>query len=184
VCAIFADSKGKLSLLVTIRSTPEGMSEVDAALSPPWRQPRGQWMVSLVNSHTNATRIGWHLWEIDLRFSPGLAPFKSNATLEVTHILNAALDTLDTRARLQTLFLIPTPLFRPSSSFRPSYSDPLVPTFLFLVFRPSYFSFRPSYSRHHILNAALNTLDKRGLANASRLVLAGNSAGGQIEDVA
>ena len=29
-------------------------------------------MVSLVNSHTNATRIGWHLWEIDLRFAPGL----------------------------------------------------------------------------------------------------------------
>ena len=26
----------------------------------------------LVNSHTNATRIGWHLWEIDLRFAPGL----------------------------------------------------------------------------------------------------------------
>ena len=22
---------------------------------PPWRQPRGKWMVSLVNSHTNAT---------------------------------------------------------------------------------------------------------------------------------
>ena len=31
-------------------------------------------MVSLVNSHTNATRIGWHLWEIDLRFAPGLPP--------------------------------------------------------------------------------------------------------------
>jgi len=31
-------------------------------------------MVSLVNSHTNATRIGWHLWEIDLRFAPGLRP--------------------------------------------------------------------------------------------------------------
>ena len=31
-------------------------------------------MVSLVNSHTNATRIGWHLWEIDLRFTPGLPP--------------------------------------------------------------------------------------------------------------
>jgi len=29
-------------------------------------------MVSLVNSHTNATRIVWHLWEIDLRFAPGL----------------------------------------------------------------------------------------------------------------
>jgi len=33
-------------------------------LSPPWRQPRGKSMVSLVNYHTNATRIGWHLWEI------------------------------------------------------------------------------------------------------------------------
>jgi len=31
-------------------------------------------MVSLVNSHTNATRIGWHLWETDLRFAPGLPP--------------------------------------------------------------------------------------------------------------
>ena len=41
---------------------------------PPWRQPRGRWMVSLVNSHTNATRIGWHMWEIDFRFAPGLPP--------------------------------------------------------------------------------------------------------------
>ena len=31
-------------------------------------------MVSLVNSHTNATRIGWYLWEIDLRFAPVLPP--------------------------------------------------------------------------------------------------------------
>ena len=31
-------------------------------------------MVSSVNSHTNATRIGWHLWEIDLRFATGLPP--------------------------------------------------------------------------------------------------------------
>ena len=31
-------------------------------------------MVSLVNSHTNATRIGWHLREIDLKFAPGLPP--------------------------------------------------------------------------------------------------------------
>ena len=37
-------------------------------------QPRGKWMVSLVNSHTNATRIGWHLWEIYLTFAPGLPP--------------------------------------------------------------------------------------------------------------
>jgi len=31
-------------------------------------------MVSSVNSHTSATRIGRHLWEIDLRFAPGLPP--------------------------------------------------------------------------------------------------------------
>ena len=31
-------------------------------------------MVYLVNSHSNATRIGQHLWEIDLRFDPGLPP--------------------------------------------------------------------------------------------------------------
>ena len=42
--------------------------------APPWRQPRCKSMVSFVNSHTNATRIGWHLWEIDLRFAPGLPP--------------------------------------------------------------------------------------------------------------
>jgi len=34
----------------------------------------GKSMVSSVNSHTNATRIGWHLWEIDLRFASGLPP--------------------------------------------------------------------------------------------------------------
>jgi len=36
---------------------------------PPWRQPKDKWMVSLVNSHTNATSNRWHLWEIDLRFA-------------------------------------------------------------------------------------------------------------------
>jgi len=44
------------------------------AILPPWRKPRGKSMVSLVNSNTNATSIGWHLWEIDLRFAPGLPP--------------------------------------------------------------------------------------------------------------
>ena len=34
-------------------------------VGPPWRQPRGKSMVSLVNS---AARIGWHLWGVDLRF--------------------------------------------------------------------------------------------------------------------
>jgi len=41
---------------------------------PSRRQPRDKSMVSLVNSHTNATRIGWHLWEIDFRFASGLPP--------------------------------------------------------------------------------------------------------------
>jgi len=35
--------------------------------SPPWRQFDG----SLVNFHANATRIGWHLWEIGLKFASG-----------------------------------------------------------------------------------------------------------------
>ena len=29
-------------------------------------------MVALVKSYTHATRIGWHPWESDLRFAPGL----------------------------------------------------------------------------------------------------------------
>ena len=33
-------------------------------------RPRGKSMVSLVNSDTNATRIGWCMWEIDLIFAP------------------------------------------------------------------------------------------------------------------
>ena len=32
-------------------------------------QPRGKSIAYLVHSHTNATIIGWHLWEIDLRFA-------------------------------------------------------------------------------------------------------------------
>ena len=39
---------------------------------PPWRQAGGKWIVYLVNSHTNAARIDWHLREIDSRFAPGL----------------------------------------------------------------------------------------------------------------
>ena len=38
------------------------------------RQPMGKSIVSSVNSHTNVTKIGWHLWEIDLRFATGLPP--------------------------------------------------------------------------------------------------------------
>jgi len=43
-------------------------------ITPPRRQPRSKLIVSSVNSHTNATRIGWHTWEIDFRFAPGLHP--------------------------------------------------------------------------------------------------------------
>ena len=46
----------------------------DCGARPPWSQPRGKSMGLSVNSHTNATRIGWHLWEIDIRFAPGLPP--------------------------------------------------------------------------------------------------------------
>jgi len=31
-------------------------------------------MVYLVNPHTNATRMGWHVWKIDLRVAHGLPP--------------------------------------------------------------------------------------------------------------
>ena len=41
---------------------------------PPWRQPRGNSMFFSVNYHTNATSKRWHLWEIDIRFAPGLPP--------------------------------------------------------------------------------------------------------------
>ena len=41
---------------------------------PPWRQHRGQLMIYFVNSHANATRIGWHLLEIDSGFAPRLPP--------------------------------------------------------------------------------------------------------------
>jgi len=39
---------------------------------PPWRQPRGKTIVSLVNSHTKASSMRQHLREIDSRFAPGL----------------------------------------------------------------------------------------------------------------
>jgi len=40
----------------------------------PWRQPRGKWIIYLVNFHTNATSKRWHLWEIDLRFALNSTP--------------------------------------------------------------------------------------------------------------
>ena len=43
-------------------------------LKPPWRRPRGKCMVSLVDSHTNATSKRWHLWEINLKFALNSTP--------------------------------------------------------------------------------------------------------------
>ena len=40
----------------------------------PWRQPRGKWLVSLVNTHTDAISKRWHLWEIDLKFALNSTP--------------------------------------------------------------------------------------------------------------
>ena len=40
---------------------------------PPWRQPRGKWMVSLGDSHTKCSKR-WHLWEIDCRFALNSTP--------------------------------------------------------------------------------------------------------------
>ena len=54
------------------RSPPCGeVPHVHAPPLPPRRQPKGKLVVSSVNSHTNAARIRWHLWELDLRFAPG-----------------------------------------------------------------------------------------------------------------
>jgi len=63
-----------VSSLQSLAGRLSSTAQACALPAPPWSQPRGKWMVSLVNSHTNATRIGWHLWEIDLRFAPGLPP--------------------------------------------------------------------------------------------------------------
>ena len=41
---------------------------------PPLRQPRGKRMISLVNSHSNATSRKLHLREIDLKFANELSP--------------------------------------------------------------------------------------------------------------
>ena len=46
-------------------------------------------MVSSVNAHTNATRIGWHLWEDDLKFAPGLPPGQRSGAMAHINAGNA-----------------------------------------------------------------------------------------------
>ena len=55
-------------------STETGEGMCGFRTSPPWRQPKGKWMVPLVNFHTNPTSKRWHLWEIDLRFALNSTP--------------------------------------------------------------------------------------------------------------
>jgi hypothetical protein len=57
---------------VVSRAEADAGHSLPVCPSPPWRQPRGKSIVSWINSHKNATRIGLQLWEIDLRFAPGL----------------------------------------------------------------------------------------------------------------
>ena len=61
-------------LLDSGASEPLAVYIDSALLLPPWRQPRGKWMVSLVDSNTNATSKSWHLWEIDPRFALNSTP--------------------------------------------------------------------------------------------------------------
>ena len=56
------------------RYNPKEIIQVPCSRLPPWRQPKGKWMVSLVNSHTSATSNWWHLWEIDLIFAFNSTP--------------------------------------------------------------------------------------------------------------
>ena len=59
-------------------------------------------MVSLVNSHAKASRIGWHLWEIDFRFAPGLPPgWSDNTSLQQGEAISSALDDGLHRIRIQ-----------------------------------------------------------------------------------
>ena len=58
---------GRAPCLRTARAHGSGVRP-----KPPRRQHRGKSLVSSVDSHTDATRIGWHLWEIDLRLVPAL----------------------------------------------------------------------------------------------------------------
>ena len=51
---------------------------------PPWRQLRGKWMVSLVNSHTNSTSKRWHQRESDLRFALNSTPGWLSALWQAT----------------------------------------------------------------------------------------------------
>ena len=80
-------------------------------------------MVWLVNFHTHATRIGWHLWEIDLRFAPGLPPGRLCALLFVALTPTVFARTKHSRNIAQRNINLES--FRPSSrsATRPSHES-------------------------------------------------------------
>ena len=69
MCRTFSTAARNLLVSSAATRGPGG-----GACWPPWRQPRGKWMVSLVNSHTNATSKRGHLWEIHWRFALNSTP--------------------------------------------------------------------------------------------------------------
>ena len=80
-------------------------------------------MVSSVNSHTIATRIGWHMWEIDLRFATGLPPgwrSKSSAPLQAV-VKENLLHSFAHTPRAEYVVELPDGLPPPSGSEAGSY---------------------------------------------------------------
>jgi len=64
---LLADSQGH-NLAVTVLHVPYSLDSGAAHTTPPWRQLRGKYMLSSVNSLPNSIS---RLWEIDLGFAPG-----------------------------------------------------------------------------------------------------------------
>ena len=67
-------SSKKTKLATLMRMLRRSRDKLHRDQVPPWRQPSGKSMVSLVNSHTNATSKRRQLWEIDLRFALNSTP--------------------------------------------------------------------------------------------------------------
>ena len=69
-------------------------------------------MVSFVNSHPNATSIGWHMWEIDFRLAPELPPgwFRVEGWQDGVPVHARSGSATETPFQL-SLSLIPTTIF-------------------------------------------------------------------------
>ena len=71
------------------------LSSTDQVQLPALRQPRGKWVFSLVNSHTNATSKWQHLWKIDLRgalnSTPGSTLLACSVPVQLVSLLNTVI---------------------------------------------------------------------------------------------